>query len=107
MNVKICVSYAIYHCVLNIIGLKVGTKMLEYSDVTGKFFHSEEAVYFRNPVQSGFYIQNGCTILDVFADSSGKIVIVFPRDEHNVMIKKWMENKAKKDKEKNMVDTDG
>lgn len=67
--------------------------MLEYSDVTGKSFHSEEAVYFRNLVQSGFYIANGATILDVFADSENKMVVVFPRDEHKVLIKKWMDNK--------------
>ena len=67
--------------------------MLEHSDVTGKIFVSEEAVYFRNPIQSGFYIANGATILDVFADSENKMVVVFPRDEHKVLIKKWMDNK--------------
>lgn len=67
--------------------------MLEHSDVTGKTFVSEEAVYFRNPIQSGFYIANGATILDVFADSENKMVVVFPRDEHKVLIKKWMDNK--------------
>lgn len=67
--------------------------MLEHSDVTGKTFVSEEAVYFRNPIQSGFYIANGATILDVFADSENKMVVVFPREEHKVLIKKWMDNK--------------
>lgn len=67
--------------------------MLEHSDVTGKTFVSEEAVYFRNPIQSGFYIANGATILDVFADSENKMVVVFLRDEHKVLIKKWMDNK--------------
>ena len=67
--------------------------MLEHSDVTGKTFVSEEAVYFRNPIQSGFYIANGATILDVFADSENKMVVVFPSDEHKVLIKKWMDNK--------------
>lgn len=67
--------------------------MLEHSDVTGKTFVSEEAVYFRNPIQSGFYIANGATILDVFADSENKMVVVFPRDEHKVLIKRWMDNK--------------
>lgn len=67
--------------------------MLEHSDVTGKTFVSEEAVYFKNPTQCGFYIGNGATILDVFADSENKMVVVFPRDEHKVLIKKWMDNK--------------
>jgi len=67
--------------------------MLEHSDVTGKSWQSEEAVYFRNPAQSGFYIGNGATILDVFADSENKMVVVFPREDHNVLWKKWMDNK--------------
>ena len=50
-------------------------------------------MYFRNLVQSSFYISHGATILDVFADSVGKIVFVFPRNEHDALIKEWMDNK--------------
>ena len=67
--------------------------MLQHSDVTGRDFYDEEAVYFRNLIQSSFYISHGATILDVFADSGGKIVFVFPRNEHEALIKEWMDNK--------------
>mgnify|MGYP000006669080 FL=1 len=67
--------------------------MLQHSDVTGRDFYDEEAVYFRNLIQSSFYISHGATILDVFADSVGKIVFVFPRNEHDALIKEWMNNK--------------
>lgn len=67
--------------------------MYMMSDVTGKTYQTEDAVFFRNLVQSSFYISNGATILDVFTDSDGLLVIVFPREEHKVLIRKWMENK--------------
>lgn len=67
--------------------------MIEHSDVTGRTFNSEDAVYFRNLVQSSFYIAHNATILDIFADSEGKMVVVFPREEHNKLLKLWMDNK--------------
>lgn len=67
--------------------------MKTYSDVTGKEFESNDAVYFRNIVQCGFYLAHGATLLDVFADSAGKVVMVFPREQHETLIKKWIENK--------------
>ena len=88
-----CVSHS-YSCyIFRITSLKAGIDMMEISDVTGRRFNSEEAVYFRNLVQSSFYISHGATILDVFADSVGKIVFVFPRNEHDALIKEWMDNK--------------
>lgn len=67
------------------------------SDVTGKTYQAEDAVFFRNLVQSSFYISNGATILDIFTDSDGLLVIVFPRDEHKILIKKWVDNKKNKE----------
>ena len=92
-----CVSHS-YSCyIFRITSLKAGIDMMEISDVTGRRFNSEEAVYFRNLIQASFYIANGATILDVFTDSAGKMVVVFPRDEHKVLLKKWMENKENKE----------
>lgn len=71
--------------------------MLQHSDVTGKSFYSEDAVFFRNIVQAGFYISKGATILDVFADSEERIVIVFPKIEHRKLIKEWMDRKPKEE----------
>lgn len=67
------------------------------SDVTGLSYESEEVVFFRNLYQSAFYIDNNATIVDVFTDGNKKIVFVFWRDQHEKLIKLWIENK-KEDK---------
>ena len=64
--------------------------MIEYSDVTGKTFQTEDAVFYRNIIQSGFMLSKpDCVLLDVFADSEGKVVFVFPRDMHKKYINEW------------------
>lgn len=72
--------------------------MIQYSDVTGKYYETKDQVFFRNIIQCGFYLSNGCPLTDVFADSSGKVVMVFPKSEHEVLIKKWIENKKESEK---------
>lgn len=67
--------------------------MLEFSDVTGKIYESEDCVFFRNIVQSAFYVHNNAKIIDVFTDSKGKLVMVFLRKEHDELINKWLDNK--------------
>lgn len=71
--------------------------MKAYSEVTQTWYEVDNAVFFRNIVQAGWYVKEGATILDVFADSEAKLVIAFPRDEHNVLIKKWAARKANED----------
>lgn len=67
--------------------------MIEVSEITGKTYESEECVYFRNCVQSAFYIANHCTIQDIFTDSNMKLVFVFKKDEHRKILPLWMANK--------------
>lgn len=67
------------------------------SDVTGRTYQAEDAVFFRNLIQSSFYISHNATVLDVFVDSKGKMVVAFPREEHDVLIKKWANNKKVKE----------
>lgn len=68
------------------------------SNVTKIEYESEEVVFFRNLYQSSFYIDHNATIVDVFTDGNGKLVFVFYRDEHDKLIKLWLDNK-KEDKE--------
>jgi hypothetical protein len=67
--------------------------MKTISDVTGITYENEDVVFFRNLYQSSFYVANNATIVDVFTDSKGMLVFVFYRDQHEELIKLWLENK--------------
>ena len=67
--------------------------MKTISDVTGITYENEDVVFFRNLYQSSFYVANNATIVDVFTDSKGMLVFVFYRDQHEDLIKLWLENK--------------
>lgn len=69
--------------------------MIVISELTGKEYQDEDAVFFRNLYQSTFYVKHNCMPIDMFCDGRDKLVMVFRRDDHNRMIKKWMENKQK------------
>ena len=72
--------------------------MREISDVTGISYEVEDVVFFRNLYQSSFYIDHNATIVDVFTDSNGKLVFVFYREEHERLIKLWLDNKKEDNK---------
>lgn len=61
------------------------------SSTTGKVFEAEEAVYYRNMVQSAFMLSKiDCELLDVF-ENNGKIVMCFPKWMHKKYIGEWAE----------------
>lgn len=78
--------------------------MKAYSEVTHTWYDTDNTVFFRNIIQAGWYVMKGATILDVFADSEGKLVVAFPRDEHNALIIEWV---ARKQREQNGEDGSG
>lgn len=64
--------------------------MLEFSNITGKSYESEDCVFYRNVRQSGFLLQKpDCELVDVFADSKGYVVFCFPRHLHEKYICEW------------------
>lgn len=63
------------------------------SDVTGICYENEDVVFFRNLYQAAFYVANSATIVDVFTDGRGMLVFVFYRDQHELLLKKWLANK--------------
>lgn len=64
--------------------------MMQYSDVTGKQFQSEDAVYYRNIIQSAWLLSKpDAVLLDLFTDSNGKLVFCFPRELHKKYISEW------------------
>lgn len=69
--------------------------MISISELTGQPYVDEECVFFRNLYQSAFYVAHHCMPIDMFTDGGGKLVMVFPRDKHNELIKLWIANKEK------------
>lgn len=72
-------------------GLNGEKEMKVYSSTTGKNFEAEEAVYYRNMVQSAFMLSKvDCELLDVF-ENNGKIVMAFPKWMHKKYFGEWVE----------------
>lgn len=88
--------------------------MLQYSDVTGKYYESKDTVFYRNPKQSAFMIsKSDCILTDVFCDGDGNLVMCFPKELHRKYIEEWrnrphevVEEKEWR-KKKNKVEKDG
>ena len=75
--------------------------MKVFSSTTGKTFEAEEAVYYRNMVQSAFMLSKiDCELLDV-SENNGKIVMAFPRWMHEKYIREWAERPYENKGEKN------
>lgn len=70
------------------------------SDITGSVYEAEDCVFFRNVYQSAFYIKNGAKLIDLFVDSSTKLVFVFLKEDHRKLIKLWINNKMVNDEER-------
>jgi hypothetical protein len=65
--------------------------MRVFSSTTGKNFEAEDAVYYRNMIQSAFMLSKAdCVLLDVF-ENNGKIVMCFPKWMHEKYIHDWIE----------------
>ena len=72
--------------------------MKTISYVTGITYENEDVVFFRNLYQSTFYVDHNATIVDIFTDSNKKLVFVFWRDQHDKLIKLWLESKKEDNK---------
>jgi hypothetical protein len=74
--------------------------MISKSELTDRWYHDEDVVFFRNLYQCAFYIKNHCLPIDIFTDGNDKLVMVFDRQQHNELIKLWIANKDICDKDK-------
>lgn len=75
--------------------------MKVFSSTTGKIFEAEEAVYYRNMIQSAFMLSKiDCELLDVF-ENNGKIVMCFPKWMHEKYIREWAERPRQNKDENN------
>lgn len=72
--------------------------MRYFSETTGKEYESEEAVFYRNLMQAAWLLSKpDATLLDIFCDRSGKMVLVFPKDLHKKYIREWAERPYNKE----------
>ncbi len=76
--------------------------MKYYSETTGKEYEAESAVFYRNLVQAAWLLSKpDATLLDIFCDNSGKMVLVFPIELHKKYIQEWVERSRQNKGEKN------
>lgn len=63
-----------------------------FSETTGREYEAEDAVFYRNVVQSAWLLNKpNVVLLDVFADSCGKLVMVFKKEDHKRYLQEWIE----------------
>lgn len=66
--------------------------MRYFSETTGKEYEAESAVFYRNLVQAAWLLsKSDSVLLDIFCDSNGKMVLVFPIELHKKYIGEWVE----------------
>lgn len=67
--------------------------MIEISNITGKTYEDRDCVFFRNPIQSAFYVFKGAKLVDLFVDDEMKFVFVFSREDHECLKMIWKNRK--------------
>lgn len=70
--------------------------MKSVSDLTGTQY--EDCVFFRNTLQSAFYVFHGAKLIDIFVDDNMKFVFVFTKADHNKLKLLWKNSSIEKDK---------
>lgn len=72
--------------------------MKSVSDLTGTQYEDEDCVFFRNTLQSAFYVFHGAKLIDIFVDDNMKFVFVFTKADHNKLKLLWKNSSIEKDK---------
>ena len=70
--------------------------MIVRSKITNELYDKNDCVFFKNPIQSAFYFENGIIPVDIFPEEDGKWVWVFWETDHRKMIDKWNDNRRDK-----------
>ncbi len=75
--------------------------MKYFSETTGREYEAESSVFYRNLVQAAWLLSKpDAILLDIFCDSKGKMVLVFPLDLHKKYIQEWAERPRESKEEK-------
>ena len=72
--------------------------MRTQSQITGNYYEDEECVFFRNTLQSAFYVFHGAKLIDVFVDDRMKFVFVFNKSDHEKLKMLWRNSNVERDK---------
>ena len=67
--------------------------MIVSSNLTGADYEDRDCVFFRNPIQSAFYVFRGAKLIDLFVDDKMKFVVVFDRKDHEGIKMEWKTRK--------------
>ena len=70
--------------------------MKSKSEITGLFYEDEDMVFFRNPLQSAFYVFYGASLIDIFVDDNMKFVFVFYKTDHERLKMLWKNSQIEK-----------
>lgn len=72
--------------------------MKSISSITGMYYEDEDMVFFRNPLQSAYYVFHGAKLQDLFVDDKMRFVFVFSKADHNKLKMLWKNSCIEKDK---------
>lgn len=62
------------------------------SETTGREYDDMDAVFYRNLIQAAWLLSKpDATLLDIFCDGGGKMVLVFPKELHKKYAQEWRE----------------
>ena len=75
--------------------------MQTVSNITGIRYEDEEHVFFRNTLQSAFYVFHGAALVDIFVDDKMRFVFVFSKVDHDRLKLLWKNSSIEKEKVKN------
>lgn len=74
--------------------------MYSVSKITGNTYKNNEHVFFRNTLQSAFYVFHGATLIDIFVDDKMHFVYVFSKSDHDRIKLLWKNSNIEKGKKK-------
>ena len=75
--------------------------MRTLSETTGKYYEDEDCVFFRNTLQSAFYVFHGAKLVDMFVDDKMRFVFVFTKADHERLKMMWKNSNIEKEKVSN------
>lgn len=72
--------------------------MQTISETTGVCYEAEDCVFFRNTLQSAFYVFHGAKLVDAFVDNNLKFVFTFYKTDHERLKMLWRNSSIEKEK---------
>lgn len=74
---------------------------MEKSTLTGLYYNESDMVYFRNTLQSAFYVFQGVELQDLFVDDKMHFVFVFLKEDHKKILPLWLNANIERNKVNN------